>query len=94
MSTLKFSYVSYSNHTIDVSMRFSQLKALFKAIRDPKYIHSRTRQWCMQDSASIYHRDSTSPSGKIWVAGGADPIVAAILRRCSKTSPLSPTEML
>lgn len=87
-------YVSYSRDRIVKDLRFSQVKGIVLAVRSPNYIHSRTRQWCRQDCTSVYHRDSTSPSGKRLAASGPDVLVAEILRRNRKTSPLSPAEML
>lgn len=87
-------YTSYSRDRIVKDYKFSQVKAIINAVRSPKYIHSRTRQWCRHDVTSIYHKDSNSPSGKMLAAGGSDALVAEILKRNRKTSPLSPTEML
>lgn len=89
-----YSYRSYSGHLIEGETSLSDLRKIFRAIRSPRYTHSRTRQWCMQDVCSIYHRDSSSPSGKILAASGPDCVVNTVLSRCKKTSPLSPTEML
>lgn len=91
---MKNSYISYRGDTVDYSAPFSQVKKLYRAIRSPLFIHARTRQWCRVDMTTVYHRDPTSPSGKIAVAGGHDPLVSKILQRCKQTSPLSPTEML
>lgn len=88
------SYTSYSHDKIEETLSFSTVKRLVQAVRSPNYIHSRTRRWCRHDCASIYHRDSSSPSGKMLAAGGPDVLVSEILRRNRKTSPLSPTEML
>lgn len=87
-------YTSYSQDRIVEDFKFSQVKKMIEAVRSENYIHSRTRYWCRQDCTSIYHKDAKSPSGKLLAAGGPDVLVAEILRRNRKTSPLSPTEML
>jgi hypothetical protein len=87
-------YISYSRDRIVEDLRFSQVKQIVQAVRSPNYIHSRTRRWCRHDCTSVYHKDPSSPSLKRLAAGGPDVLVAEILRRHRKTSPLSPTEML
>jgi hypothetical protein len=94
MMMVHVEYTSYSQDRIVEDFRFSQVKQIIQAVRSPSYIHSRTRQWCRQDCTSVYHKDSSSPSGKMLAAGGPDVLVAEILRRHRKASPLSPTEML
>lgn len=46
-----------------------EIKKIFRAIRDPKYSHVRTRFRCGRWSCSVYHFDSDSPSGVSWAAG-------------------------
>lgn len=72
----------------------SHLKRLIRDIRSPKFSHARTRRWCGQEIASIYHRDPESPSGVSLVSGGDDRIIAALLRRYKRVASLSPTEGL
>lgn len=87
-------YTSYSRDRIVEDLPYSAVKKLIRAVRSPNYIHSRTRYFCRQDCASVYHQDAKSPSGKMLAAGGPDVLVAEVLKRNRKTSPLSPTEML
>lgn len=91
---VKVSYMSYSHDQITQAYPFSVIKQFILAVRSAKYIHSRTRFWCRHNVTTIYHKDSASPSGKIAIIGGPDVLIAEILRRQRKTSPLSPTEML
>ena len=65
---------------------------LEEAIRHPDYAYTRTRQWCGQWIATVYHRVASSPSGVLAVHGDTDEIVTACLYRCGKTSPLGPGE--
>jgi hypothetical protein len=92
--SIKFKYQGYSGREIEVTAKYSEAKNLIKAARDPKFIHARCRNWCHANMTTIYHRDPSSPSGKIAAAGHHDPLVSAILERQNRTSPLSPTEGL
>lgn len=74
--------------------RFGEIRAAIRAARSPNFIHARSRSWGGQWIAYFYHRDPTSPSGKIMAAGIDDATGTEILRRAGRTSPLSPTEGL
>ena len=66
------------------------------AIVDQKFAYARARRYwsCYQDwQVIIYHRDSNSPTGMVSASGGMDKIVAPLLARHGKTSPLSPSEL-
>ncbi len=92
MKLIRFSYRSYSGDNIPVSVTLAQAKELFRAIRSPRFSHARTRNFCRQDCTSVYHYDTSSPSGFLIAGGNAGPLVEAILERCKRTSSLSPTE--
>lgn len=87
-------YPSYREGRIVQDLPYSAVKKIVEAVRSPNYIHSRTRYWCGHIVASVYHKDQASPSSKMLAAGGPDVLVAEVLRRNRKTSPLGPTEML
>lgn len=72
-----------------------------EALLDQKFSHSRFRRWCGVGIVYIYHRDATSPSGVLLVAGAEESIFEAVYAEqiaCggirSSAAPLSPTEGL
>jgi hypothetical protein len=92
----QFSFTAWCGYkgTQEKTISMSKLKALIRAIRSPHFTHARTRRWCGQEIASIYHRDPKSPCGVLLQIGGDDAVVSFLLRRYKNTSPLSPTEGL
>jgi hypothetical protein len=73
---------------------FKQAKAAFRAASSQGFAHARSRKWCGHWVTHLYVVDATSPSGLIAAASGDDSVMTEILRRCGRTSPLSPTEGL
>jgi hypothetical protein len=73
---------------------FSQARRAFRAARSPQFSHARSRPWCGAWVTHVYLQDPSSPSGVISAASGDDAVISAILKRCGRTSPLSPTEGL
>jgi len=94
----KFKYQASSKYAasgkIENEIKLSHLKQLIRDIRSPLFTHARTRNWCGAEIATIYHRAGSSPSGVLGQSGGDDSLVAFLLRRYKRTSPLSPTEGL
>jgi hypothetical protein len=63
-----------------------------EAIESPLFIHARQGKGLWRDIVYIYHKDSTSPSGKILAASGTSAEVDPILAEVKRTSALSPDE--
>jgi hypothetical protein len=91
----EFEYTYQSAHLGNTSAKetvsLTDLKRIVRAIRSPKYTHSRFRAFC-GGMTSIYHRDPTSPSGVLKVAAGRPALVDPLIRKYRDNSPLSPTE--
>jgi hypothetical protein len=92
--TLNFTYRGHRGDEPETeTVTLTDLKRIVRAIKSPNFMHARHRNWC-GGVVTIYHRDTTSPSGVIGVAGGRPDLVDPLIRKYRDTSPLSPTEGL
>lgn len=74
---------------------YARLRAMVASVKSPLFMHGRARSsLCGYPSVLVYHRDRTSPSGRILGGAGPSVIIDRLIRDYHKTSALSPTEHL